>query len=1096
VRVTEVRFVAALWLWLAAVSAPGRAGAVPVRQIRFERLSIEQGLSQCTVMDILQDRRGYIWLATEEGLNRFDGLSFKVYKHDPADSASLPSGWVWGVEEDSAGNLWIATSSGLAMWDRASDRVTRQAALDGRYLRALEFAPKEEALWIGTRDAGLLRLDLRSGALKALAHDPADPKSLSNNRVYALLSDRSGRLWVGSDGGLDMLAADGHGFTHFAPDPSNPTSLSDAKVRAIIEDDAGALWVGTFSGGLNRLDVGSKAFHHFRHDPAEVGSLGHDQVRALLQDGEGRLWVGTSGGLDLLDPERRTFAHYRQDPRSLWSLADDSVMALAQDRGGVLWVGTRLGGVQKWNPLSWQFGHVAPQPDSRTGLGSGHVTSFSEDHAGRLWVGTFDAGLYVTERSTGQMTAYRHDPKNGRSLASDQVMALLHDRRGDLWVGTLDAGLDRLNAATGAFKHYRGDTRRPEGLSANGITSILEDSAGRLWLGTYGGGLERLDPETERFAHFRADPQNPESLSSDRVSSLTQAPDGRLWVGTMEKGLCLLDPRTSRFRRFGHRPGDMGSLPSDTVHSLFVDTAGVLWVGTHAGLSRLAPGTTSFRTFTTSMGLASDVVYGISSDSGGRLWLSTNNGLSCFDARSHEFRNYGVSDGLQASEFNFGAWYRSAAGELFFGGNNGFNAFFPDRLRRATQVPPVVLTSVSVGHRPVDGPADEVRRVALGFRDKVLSFEFVALDYTAPHRNRFAYRLEGFDPEWVSLSGRRTVTYTNLNRGRYVFRLRGATSDGSWNEEGLAVAVHVAAAPWATPWAYASYLALLAGGVLVAVRIQQRRLARETEHARVLEQRVLERTRELSERQIELERLNHELAQASVTDSLTGLANRRFLVEYIEKEVALLHRRYRRQAEEPTGAELVDLAFVMIDLDHFKTVNDTAGHAAGDTVLRQMRDVLKGVSRSSDIIVRWGGDEFLLVARELSGAGLAELAERVRANVAAHVFDVGEGRVVRTSCSVGFACYPFFKEQLDVLTWEQVISVADRALYVAKASGRNTWVGFHPGSMTLPPEGLFSAICHGTRQLVQDGTLRVLSSLTGEHELVWDVPARDVATGR
>ena len=256
-----------------------------------------------------------------------------------------------------------------------------------------------------------------------------------------------------------------------------------------------------------------------------------------------------------------------------------------------------------------------------------------------------------------------------------------------------------------------------------------------------------------------------------------------------------------------------------------------------------------------------------------------------------------------------------------------------------------------------------------------------------------------------------------------------------------------------------------------------------------------ERTRELSERQLELERANEELAQASVTDSLTGLANRRFLSEYLDKEVALLQRRYRRLAEDPLTTEVVDMAFIMIDLDHFKEINDSAGHAAGDAVLRQMRELLESVSRSSDIIVRWGGDEFLLVAREMSGDGLADLAERIRSGVAQHIFDIGEGRVVRTTCSVGFACYPFFKEQLDALSWEQVISVADRALYVAKASGRNAWVGFHPGITALPIQGLFAAICHGTQQLVRDGALRITSSLTGLRNLAWETPDTEKAVG-
>jgi diguanylate cyclase (GGDEF)-like protein len=1084
-RLRAVPFLMMALVWVAAPAAAGGS-----RPIRFDQLSLEQGLSQSTVADILQDRRGYVWLATEDGLNRFDGLSFTVYRHDPGDAASLPTSFIWDVEEDATGNLWVATTGGLAMLDRATDRVVADRALAGRHIRALRFAAKDNALWVGTRDGGLFRLDVAGGTWTRFAHDAADPGSLPDDRVYALYVDGKDRLWVGTDGGLSLLEAGGRRFSHFGAQAGGRPGLSDAKVRAIAEDETGALWVGTSAGGLNRLDAASGRFEHFRHDARNRSSLADDNVRALLHDAEGRLWVGTSAGLDLFDGVRGAFVHYRHDARDGGSLADDHVLALAQDRGGVLWVGTRLGGVHKWNPLSWQFGHVAPDPDDPSGLGSGHVTSFSEDRAGRLWVGTFDAGLYVMDRTTGQMTAYRARAADPRGLPSDRVMALRHDHRGDLWIGTQDAGLARYRARTGTFERYQRDPARTGSLSWNGVTALLEDRAGRLWLGTYGGGLERFDERTATFTHFRHDPADDRSLSGDRVSSLAEAPDGRLWVGTMEKGLNRLDLRSGRFERFAHAAGDPHALPSDIVHTVFVDAAGGLWVGTHGGLSHRGPDADAFETLTTRNGLASDVVYGIRSDAQGRLWLSTNNGLSRLDPRTGQFTNYGVSHGLQASEFNFGAWHQSPSGELFFGGVSGFNAFMPDRIRQVAQAPPVVLTAVSVGHRPIGSPADEVRQIKLGFRDKVLGIEFAALDFTAPHRNRFAYRLEGFDPEWVSLDGRRTVTYTNLNAGRYTFRLRAANSDGRWNEEGLAIPVSVAAAPWATGWAFGAYSLLLAGCVIGMVRVQQRKFDREAEYARVLEFRVQERTSELSQRQRELERVNQELAQASITDALTGLANRRFLNEYIEKEVALLHRRYDRLAEGPLTPELLDLAFIMIDLDHFKTINDSAGHAAGDAVLRQVRDLLKAVSRSSDIIVRWGGDEFLLVARDLSGERLSELAERIRAQVGKQVFEIGEGRVVRTTCSVGFACYPFFREQLDALSWEQVISVADRAMYVAKASGRNAWVGFHPGLTALPIQGLFSSICHGTQQLVREGTLRVSSSVPDTRTLVWEAPVQ------
>ena len=378
--------------------------AAPRRPIRFERLSLEQGLSQSAVHRVLQDSRGYVWMATEDGLNRYDGTTFKVYRHDAARETSLPAALVWDLAEDASGDLWIATGAGLVTWKRATDAIVPFEPLARQNMRALRFSAKDNVLWVGTRDSGLYRLDLGTRQLTRFVHDPVTPSSLIDDRIYAISIDRSGRLWVGTDGGLDRLDQGAEGsFVHYVPEAGSDSSLSEAKVRAILEDDTGSLWVGTSSGGLNRLGKEGR-FERFRHRPEDPSSLADDSVRSLLQDAEGRLWVGTGDGLDLFDPARRTFIHYKADPKDFMTLADGRVLSLAQDRGGVIWVGTRLGGVHKWNPLSWQFGHVVADPADPRALGSGHVTSFAEDRSGRLWIGTYDAGVYAMERASGHVT--------------------------------------------------------------------------------------------------------------------------------------------------------------------------------------------------------------------------------------------------------------------------------------------------------------------------------------------------------------------------------------------------------------------------------------------------------------------------------------------------------------------------------------------------------------------------------------------------------------------------------------------------------------------------------------------------------------------
>ncbi len=1074
---------AALALSMVAILGASPAVGGPVKPIRFDRLSLEEGLSQSTIVCLFQDSRGFVWIGTEDGLNRFDGLSFRIYKHDATDPGSLPANFVFAIDEDPDGNLWVATDGGgVAILDRETDRFRRLEGLPGEHIRALRVF--DGAVWIGTRDSGLVRFDLEAKSMARFVHEEGKPTSLSDDRIFVIHADGNGALWIGTDAGLNRFDRASRDFKRFTHEPGNPASLPHGRVRSIAEDDAGALWIATNGGGVSRLDVATGGFKSFRHDPKDPTSLAHDRVRAVLTDSDGRLWVDTARGLDLLDSSHGEFVHYANDRTDPHSLADPDVMSLAQDRGGVLWVGTRMGGLHKWNPLSWQFGHVAPDPDDPNGLAGDKVTGISEDRAGRLWVSLFGVGVQVINRKTGETTRYRHNPEDPTSLSSDRVTALFHDRQGVLWVSTVDGGLNRFDADSGTFKRFRHDPSRQDSLGADGTMAVFEDRSGRLWVGTYGGGLNRFEPATETFTRFRHDPEDPKSLGSDRVTVVGEGFEGELWIGTDGGGLNRYDRRTRTFEHFTHDASNISSIGSDTVYSLYMSPKGVLWIGTRNGLSRLDAETGSFTTVTTRDGLPNDVIYGIRPDLSGRLWLSTNHGLSCYDPGSGETRNFSARHGLQHNEFNFGASHHSLTGELFFGGINGFNAFFPDRLAFNRHAPDVVLTAIRKDYRPVDRPPDAIDSLELGPWDQAVTFEFAALDYTAPEHSRFAFMLEGFNDDWVELTHARHVTYTSLAAGDYTFRLKAANSDGVWNEEGLTLPLTVSPPPWKTSWAFGAYSLMLAGSIVGFVQVQRRKVEREAEYNRILEQQIQERTRELTDRKLELERVNRKLAKASITDTLTGLANRRFLMDYIEKEAALVRRRYREFDDGTLTHDSLDLAFMMVDLDNFKTINDAAGHAAGDSVLRQLRDILDDACRSSDIAIRWGGDEFLIVARESNQDKLQSLAERIRSRIAEHLFEIGSGRVVKTTCSIGYACYPFMRSRMEALSWEQVISVADRALYVAKNSGRNAWVGFH-STETTGPDGLLATLTQDPAVLTENGTIEVRTSFTSDDKLVW-----------
>jgi signal transduction histidine kinase/CheY-like chemotaxis protein/streptogramin lyase len=803
--------------------------------IRFESLSIEEGLSQNTVTCILQDHVGFLWLGTQDGLNRYDGYQLEIYRHHPEEPSALPSSRINALAEDADGNLWIGTAAGLGRYDRRSDTFTHlrrdptdPSSLSGDRVRTI-LLDRSGDLWIGTEESGLNRYRPETGGFEHFRHDPKNSSSLSDDRVRALHEDRLGNLWVGTLGGLDLLDRDTGHFVRFHHDPEEPGSLASDHVLSILEDHAGALWVGTFAG-LDRLERPSFTFRHFRHEEDDPASLAGDRVRVLFEDRDGRLWVGTDGGLNLL--RDGSFAHYRHAPGDVDSLSSDRVMAIHQDRGGVLWIGTQGGGLNKWNPITWSFAHYKRDPATGGGLSSNAVLAFSEDSSGTLWIGTLGGGLDAFDRTTGRFRNYRHDPDDPWSLAADRVTALLHDRDGSLWIGTQGGGLDRFDPVTGRFHHHRHDPDDPSSLAAEGVMSLLQDRSGDLWVGTYGGGLDRLERHTGTFVHHRHRPGDVTSLADDRVRSLAEGPDGEVWIGTDGGTLHRLDPRLGILLRLRSE-----RLGTHAVTALHVGPRGHLWIGTAGGglghLVHLDPvtGEALVEIHSERDGLANNVVHGIHSDAAGRLWISTNGGLSRFDPTTGELKNFDRSHGLQSTEFNFGAHYASPSGELFFGGFNGFNAFRPEQVETNSHVPPVVLTSFLKLNRPVelDRSLHELERLSVGHRDHVFSFEFAALDFAAPEKNRYAYKLEGLTDEWIDLDHHHRITFTNLDPGDYRLLVRGSNNDGVWNREGVSLALAVQPPPWRSPWAYAFYTLAVALLAYEMLRIQRHRARRQEE---------------------------------------------------------------------------------------------------------------------------------------------------------------------------------------------------------------------------------------------------------------------------
>jgi diguanylate cyclase (GGDEF)-like protein len=1076
----------------AAALAATTLQAMEARNIRFRHITPQDGLSQETLYAILQDRDGLMWFATQEGLNRYDGYEFTTFKSDPLDPSALSQPMVRTLYEDREGVMWIGTDSGgLNRFDRATQTFARYqndptnpVSLSNNQIRVI-YEDRAGSLWVGTDGGGLNRFDRESGTFTRFNHNPSDPASLSNDHIRAIFQDRDGTLWVGTHGGgLNRMDTVTGRFRHFVPEPGVPGSLLSMRVNALYEDKDGNLWVGTYDSGLDRFDRETESFRHFRHDPRNPESLADDRIRAIHQDSRGTLWVATDGGLCEFRPSNEGFVRYVHDATDPVSLSDNRVTTVYEDRGSVLWVGTYMG-VNTWNIGTGFFGHYKNDGTTSNQVSGNAVYSFSESPDGSIWIGTYGNGLNRLDRKTGRFTQYRSRPNDKKSLADDRVMSLAVDREGIVWAGTFDSGLERLDPRTGVFTHFKNDPDDAKSLSRNAVTRIHQDRKGVIWVGTYRGGLNRLDPRTGEFFRYQQDPANPTSLSNDRVIAIEEGEDGVLWIGTDGGGLNRFDPERGSFSHYRHDPDDPESLSSDNVWVLHRDRKLRLWIGTQGGgLNRWDPALRRahqgrFRKYSTDEGLPSAVINGILEDDSGNLWISTNRGLSRFNPETESFKTYDASDGLQSPEFNQGAFYRAADGEMFFGGSNGFNSFYPHLVRENPNVPPVTLTAFLKFNQPVDlgQPITEVTDISLTHKDYVVAFEFAALDYTAPEKNRYRYKLEGFDEDWIDAGGLRRATYTNLSPRSYTFRVKATNNDGVWNEDGLSVQVTVIPPPWRTWWAYTLYGLSLIGIAYAYARKQAARLEREAEYNRKLQLEVEIRTQQLAQRNKDLEAFNLKLEEASLTDSLTGFWNRRFLLQQIPKELAQVDRSYdstegeSKEHRQPKSS----LLFLMFDLDGFKGLNDTYGHAAGDRVLVQVRQMLLDACRQSDTIIRWGGDEFLLVGRNADPETAENLAERIRTVMEEKSFDVGLEQTVHLSCSIGFAFYPFDPSRPSFFSWEQVVGIADRALYVAKESGRNAWAGILSTSRSRVSD-LFKRLNEDLGTLVDEGAVEIRDS--------------------
>jgi diguanylate cyclase (GGDEF)-like protein len=1050
----------------------------------------EDGATVGAVNTVYQDHEGYIWLGGTDGLARYDGYAFEVFHNRPGDDGSISSNAVWAIAEDGSGALWVATDEGLNRFDRTTKRFARFRHVDGQRgslvsntVRALA-RDRAGTLWIGTY-GGLARLNPDRSSFTTYRNGAPNA-----DQVKALRVDQQNTVWIGTDGaGLVRFDPATRAFSNYQAGPA-ADALSHNIVTSLAEDSTHhRLWLGTAGGGVDAFDPRTGKFVRYVHDEQRAGSIIDNYVSTVMQDRDGALWIGTTVGVDVLQPGADTFVHLKPNEVERRALPSGNARSIFQDNNGDVWIGTFPSGISFLNTATLAFHSYGKREG---GLSHGSVLSLHEDSTGNLWFGTDGGGLDKLDAHSGRMDYYRHDQHVPDSLSANVILSIAEDREGTLWLGTWEGGLNRFDPRSGKARAYFVDYRYPTTISSNNTWRVFNDSADRLWIGTVGGGLDRYERDKDAFTRFVPQPGNDTTIGSPLVWAIDADRQGRLWLGT-GNGLDRLDPASGRFIHYRHRADDAHSISSDNVLAVYPAPDGIVWLGTRGGgLDRFDPATGLVRRYGRRDGLPSDAVVSILGDTKGHLWLGTLNGLTEFDPVSARVRTFTRDDGVQGNQFNIGAALKLRSGELVFGGTQGYTRFLPGDVTSNTYPPPVVLRDFQIFNKPVAVGAEgsplqqvieQTRDVTLDYHQSMFTIEYAALGYRNPEKNRYAYRLAGFDRDWNEVGGRRSATYTNLDAGDYTFMVRASNDAGVWNDHPTLLRIHVLPPPWQTWWAWTLYGLLAAGVVAGFVRSQRRKVRRQLEINSMLERKVQERTQELAERNADLESLNRKLEDISLSDPLTGLNNRRYLSKCIGADSAMAVRAYQRRAgDEPAlGPGEQDLLFFIMDLDHFKAVNDTYGHANGDAVLVQMAAILRHACREGDMVLRWGGEEFLVVSRFTDRAQAPEIAERFRSAVESHPFALDQGRTLHKTCSIGFASFPFDPDAPTRFSVEQVIDIADRCLYQVKRLQRNGWMGLY----LAPGAGLdFDELVADPRRALESGKAAIRTSIGGAP--AWD----------
>jgi len=830
-------------------------------RVKFEKLSVENGLSQSTVMDMIQDSKGFIWFATLDGLNKYDGYDINVYWNSPNKENAITDNIVNCLYETPNENnevLWIGTAAnGICQYDRSKDyfisyrhNPKNKNSLSNDIITAIEGNNSE--LWIGTYK-GLNLFNPTTKKFEHFIYNEEDLNSISSDTITVIVNDKKGNLLIGTLNGFNIFNKKTKKFKRYF----TTNGLCNNEITSIAINNKNEIFIGT-TNGISILNQNTDEIITISDQITDKIDINHLSVTSILLDLDSSIWIGTNrDGLIRYNLITDKVDLFINNPALKNSISINSITNIYLDKSDILWIGTSLGGVNKWNRAADDLTVFRHNPYDENSLSASQVRCIYTGKNDIVWIGTVEGGLNKWNTELNKFEHYKHNEANPNSISHNHVRTILEDKNNNFWIGTDGGGLNKFNKETKTFKSFQHSQKDPLSISNNRVWKIIEDSKDRLWVATFGGGLNMFDKQAEVFYALKYDAKDSTSISSDLVTTIFEDNEGTLWIGTFN-GLNKLYPDGNQFLRYNYEPENLNSISNDRIYSIYQDKKGYLWIGTKGGLNKLDIKTGEITRFTTDNSeLPNNVILGILEDDG-NIWVSTNNGISRINLETNRIKNFDIGDGLQSNEFLAGACFKDKNGQLFFGGIDGFNAFYPKNIIDNPHIPSIVITDFKVSNQDfiLDSLVSVKKIIYLHHSQNDISFKFVALDFIFPEKNKYKYKLIGYDEKWNNNNFRRHAKYTNLPPGKYTFTVQGSNNDEVWNEKGRSITIIIKPAFWQTAWFQVSSVLFIIALTYLLYMLRVRQIKQRNKE---LEETVAERTSEIRQQNEEIKAQRDEI---------------------------------------------------------------------------------------------------------------------------------------------------------------------------------------------------------------------------------------------